>query len=438
MSTAPRTEQPLGPRVSGNGIQTFRALRYRDFRLLWISLVVSSVGTWLQIVSQSLLVLLISHNSPIALGIVSLAQASSFFVFAFIGGSVADRANKRKFLLITQSLSIILAAILGVLTITGIIQIWMIVLLAFCSGSVPSFDQPTRASLIPMLVPRQDLMNALSLQATVFNGAAFIGPTLAGVLMELFGNLHIQSDTMTVSLFPYAANFFLNAISFFGVLFVLLMLRLPEAAAEESRARRGPLLASILDSLGTVKRDAVLPWVLSGYGALLFFGPSNTLILPIFGTQILHLSPIELGLLFSAGGLGTIIGALAVASLGDFKQKGWLFLVSLLLWSCALVAFAISRVFWLSLLTLLLFGMAQNGVGTTTTTLLQTRVPPQMRGRVMSLNTLLIMGVRPLGDFPASGLITLMGGPLTVLLCASLVGIYSLYLVTGKPVIRSL
>lgn len=430
MSTAPLPEQAAIV-VQKKRLQTFHALRYRNYRLLWISLVVSSVGTWLQIVSQSLLVLDISHNSPIALGIVSLAQASSFFLFAFIGGGIADRSDKRRFLLVTQSLSMLLAVLLGILTITGVVQVWMIVVLAFFSGTVLSFDQPARSALLPTLVPHEDLMNAVSLQAMVFNGAAFVGPTLAGVLIELFGN-------MGGNLFPYAANFFLNAISFLGVLVVLYLLRLPKEVAEGSTARRGPLLSAIGASLSAVRRDAVLPWVLSGYGALLFFGPSNTLILPIFGTVILHLSPAQLGMLFSAGGLGTIIGALIVASLGDFARKGALLLASLLIWTVALLIFALSHIFWISLAALFIFGVAQNGVGATTITLLQTRVPPQMRGRAMSLNTLLIMGVRPLGDFPASGLIALMGGPATVLVCASLVGVYALYLVVGRPVIRSL
>ncbi len=432
MSITPAPETTVPKRR----FQTFRALHYRNFRLLWISLVVSSIGTWLQIVSQSLLVLKITNNSPIALGIVSLAQAASFFFFAFIGGSVADRIDKRRFLLLTQSLSLLLAFILGVLTITGVIQVWMIVLLAFCSGTVLSFDQPTRSSLVPSLVAREDLMNAISLQSTVFNGAAFIGPTLAGILIEVFGNVEGKFGFPKDSLFPYAANFFLNAISFLGVLVVLYLMRVPEEA--QGSDRRGPLLASIGASLSTIRRDPALPWILSGYGALLFFGPSNTLILPIFGVQILHLQPAQLGLLFSAAGLGTILGALGVASLGDFQHKGFLLLASQLVWTASLLIFAFSHAFLLSLLALLLFGIAQNGVSATTITLLQTRVPPQMRGRVMSLNTLLIMGIRPLGDFPASGLIALMGGPLTVLLCASIVGLYSLYLIVGRPVIRAI
>src|SRR2546425_1410151 len=140
-STTPGRANPEAPSSPKIGLQTFRALRYRNFRLLWISLIVSSVGTWMQIVAQSLLVLQITHGSALALGIVALAQASSFFLFALIGGGVADRVDKRRFLLITQSLSMLLAFILGVLTITGAVQVWMIVVLAFCSGTVLSFDQ---------------------------------------------------------------------------------------------------------------------------------------------------------------------------------------------------------------------------------------------------------------------------------------------------------
>ena len=404
-STAPNTGGPEAPTGQKLRLQTFRALHYRNFRLLWISLVVSSVGTWMQIVAQSLLILQITRGSALALGIVALAQSSSFFLFALIGGSV----DKRRFLLITQSLSMGLAFLLGILTLTGVIQVWMIVLIAFCSGTVLSFDQPTRSSLIPMLVPRKDLMNAISLQSTVFNGAAVVGPALAGITIGLLasaGHLIGLRGTLT----GYGGNFLLNGISFFGVLFVLYFIHVPQEAIEQGTEKRGPMLDSIRVALRAVRRDPALPWVLSGYGALLF----------------------------SASGLGTLSGALTIASLGDFKYKGLLLLISFFLWVSSLIIFAFSRVLWLSLLALLLFGIAQNGVGATVITLAQLRVEPQMRGRVMSLNTLLIMGVRPLGDFPASGMISLAGGPLTVIICALIVGAYSLYLLIGKPVIRSL
>jgi MFS family permease len=436
-SFVPKTEGPTPLAEQRPRLQTFRALQYRDFRLLWISLIVSSVGTWMQIVAQSLLILQITHGSALALGIVALAQSSSFFLFALIGGSVADRVDKRRFLLLTQSLSMGLAFLYGVLTLTGAIQVWMIVLIAFCSGSVLSFDQPTRSSLIPMLVSRADLMNALSLQSTVFNGAAVVGPALAGIAIGALASAG-HALGVTGPLIGYGGNFLLNGVSFFGVLFVLYFIRVPREAQEQGTEKRGPMFDAIVAALGAVRRDPALPWVLSGYGALLFFGPSNTLILPIFATQILHLNAFQLGLLFSAAGLGTLVGALTVASLGDFKYKGLLLLVSFFLWVGALIVFAISHLLWLSLLALFVFGMAQNGVGATVITLAQLRVEPRMRGRVMSLNTLLVMGVRPLGDFPASGMITLAGGPLTVIVCAAIVGAYSLYLLIGRPAIRSL
>src|ERR1700676_1267056 len=168
-----------GKKVSA-AFKAFHALRYRDFRLLWIGLAVSAVGTWMQIVALSLLVLKITHGSALALGSVSLAQALSFFLFALIGGSVADRFDKRRLLLFTQSVSALLAVVLGVLTLTGVIRLWMILALSFLNGTVLSFDQPARGALVPTLVPREDLMNAISLQAMVFNGASTLGPALAG------------------------------------------------------------------------------------------------------------------------------------------------------------------------------------------------------------------------------------------------------------------
>jgi MFS family permease len=420
------SEFPIEPATTATPrkeLQTFRALRHRNFSILWISLIVSSIGTWMQIVAQSLLVLKITHNSALALGTVSLAQAISFFLFALVGGSFADRIDKRRLLFFTQSLSMTLAFVLGVLTLTGVVQVWMIVLIAFCSGTVLSFDQPTRSALIPVLVPREDLMNAVSLQSIVFNGSAVVGPALGGITIGLIG---------------FAGNFFLNSASYLAVLIALFFLHVPKAAAALSTEKRGPMLAQIRASLATVGRDEALPWILSGYGALLFFGPSTSLILPLFALQILHLNPFQVGLLFSAAGLGTIIGALSIATLGDFQYKGWLLLISFLVWAGALLLFALSHVLWLSMLALLLFGLAQNGVGATTMTLMQMRVPPQMRGRVMSLNTLFIMGVRPLGDFPAGALIGLIGGPFTVVISAAIVGGYTLFLFVTRPVIREL
>ena len=393
-------------------LAAFHALQHRDFRLVWTGLAVSSVGTWMQIVAQSLLVLDLTHGSAAALGAVSLVQALSFLLFAPLGGTIVDRSDCRRLLLSTQSLLMCLAGLLGALTAAGMIRFWMILLAAFGSSAILSFDQPARNTLVASLVPRESLMNAVSLQSAVFNGASILGPALAGLTLGRIG---------------YAGNFFLNAASYSAVLAALLLLQpLPVPA---DAGPRGGLLDSVGEGLQYVRRDAVLPSVVAAYGALLFFGPSTALVLPLFARQVAHASSAQLGILFSAVGGGTVAGALIVASLGDFPHKRRLVLVSIGFWITALVVFGLSDAVSISIPALVVLGAAQNSAGATTITLLQSRVPPEMRGRAMSLNTLLIMCLRPLGDFPVAAAISLFGFRLTILLCAAIVGLVLLRLV---------
>ena len=414
MSTATGTLLQTSAPTPSPLLHTFRALRHRDFRLLWTGLAVSAIGTWMQILAQSLLVLKIMHGSAFALGCVSLAQASAFFLFALVGGSVADRVDKRRLLLATQAGSACLALLLGLLTSVGAITFWMILILAFLNGVLLSFDQPARGALIPLLVPRADLGNAISLQAMVFNGASTLGPALAGFGIAKMG---------------YAGNFFLNAASFVGVIAVIFFLRVPVHVTHQEGTIR-----SVRAGFDIVRRDAVLPWVLSGYAAMLFLGPSLALILPVYAVNVLHIGPERLGLLFAAAGVGTIVGAIFVASLASEPRRGVTYLAGVFAWVAALAVFAFSRYFWLSLFGMGIFGFGQTLAGTITTTLLQTRVAQQMRGRMMSLNTLVIMGVRPLGDFPAGALIAAIGAPLTVAASVSLVGLYGLVLAGQRSV----
>jgi MFS family permease len=401
---------------------TFRALRHRDFRRLWFGLLVSAVGTWMQIVSQALLVLQIAHGSPVALGAVSLAQALAFFSFSLFGGAVADRVDKRRLLLATQAICMGFAALLGVLTLLHVVAVWMVVVLAFLTGTALSFDQPTRAALVMELVPAEELMNALSLQAIVFTGASTIGPALAGVSLAVIG---------------YAGNFFLNAASYLGVLGALFAMKArPSGGPDRAAATplRTPNPRAIREALRAVRADAALPLLLAVYGALLFFGPSPALLLPVMGTRVLHLEPFRLGILFAASGAGTVMGGLALASAGNPTRKARIALASAVLWGLALAGFAVSHSFPLSFAALVLLGVFQVGVSATTITLLQTRVPRPMSGRVMSLNTLLVMGVRPLGDFFAAAAIARFDAPFTALASALLVGAVALSVATRSQV----
>ncbi|MGO8857440.1 MAG: MFS transporter [Steroidobacteraceae bacterium] len=403
--------------MEGGRTGTFRVLRHRDFRLLWCSLAVSAVGTWMQIVAQALLVLDLSHGSAVALGLVSLAQAAAFLLFALFGGAMADRVDKRRLLLFTQTLCLVFAVLLGVLTARHVVAVWMVVIFAFLQGAALSFDQPARAALVPELVPKDELFNAVSLQSIVFTGASTVGPALAGFGLATIG---------------YAGNFFANAVSYLGVIAALIAMRVP--------ATGGPMRTAnpraIREALATVRADAALPALMGVFGALLFFGPSATVLIPVMGKEVLHLDAQHIGILFSASGVGAVIGGLGLASLHDPLHKARIILAAAGLWALALIGFAMSRSFPWSVLTLLLVGLFQVGVSTTTITLLQTRVPQQMRGRVMSLNTLLIMGLRPLGDFPAALVITGIGAPLTAVASAVLVALIALG-VALRPAVRN-
>ena len=378
-----------------------RALRHRDFRYLWIGFLVSAVGTWMQIVAQSLLVLQLTHNSAFALGVMSLSQAVAFFTFALAGGGLADRVDRRRLLLVTQSLLLTISLLMGLLTLAGAIRVWMIVIFVFVAGAVLSFDQPARAALIASLVPKEDLLNAISLQSAVFNGASTIGPALAGIAVAELG---------------LPVNFFLNSMSFCAVLIGLLLIRNRTAMVKN----RLKWITQIREALGTVKRDAVLPRMLLSYGTLLFFGPSLQLLLPVLAVRVLHVPAGTLGLLFSGAGLGAILGALLIGTLSQPSNRivGGAFA----LWTGSLVVIAFSRNVPATFVALIIFGLSQSVVGAITSTLLQTRVPPEQRGRVMSLNTLLVMGVRPLGDFPTGALMSIWGAPVAVAASALVVG----------------
>ena len=356
----------------------------------------------MQIVAQSLLVLKLSGGSAFALGCVSLSQAAAFFLFALIGGGLADRVDRRRLLLVTQTILMLLAATLGFLTVTERISVPIIAICAFLSGVILSFDQPARAALVSTLVPANDLLNAISLQSMVFNAAAVFGPVLAGVTIEWAG---------------LPANFFLNALSFSAVLAALLSL--PTRTSPPTGRKR--IKEQIVAAMKSVGRDAVLSQQLWSYGMLLFTGPSLPLLVPVLAGARLHVGPETVGILLSAAGLGAVLGALGLARFPALSRR--LRGLVLACWCVALGCVGISVNVPLMFFALVALGAAQSIAGATTSALLQTRIPPQQRGQMMSLNTLLLMGIRPLGDFPAGGAITLIGAPATALASAAMVAV---------------
>ncbi|WP_420594364.1 MFS transporter [Deinococcus sp.] len=387
-------------------IHTFDAFKNPQFRTLWLALLLSAVGTWMQIVALSLLVLRVTNNSSVALGLVSLAQAVTFIVCSLIGGGLADRFDKRKLLLVTQTVLAIASAVLGLLTLTGHIALWSIVLLMVVYSAVLSVDQPTRGALVPLLVPKELLTNAVALQAVAFSSAAAIGPALAGFLSGPLG---------------LGGIFLLNALSFAGMLVALWFIELSGRAAQ--RDAKPDFAKSLKEAFTVIKADTFLPWIISGYGAVLFFGPSISLILPLFARQQLQLDNIGLGWLFTAVGLGTIVGGLTVASFKKLEHQGQVFLGAVAVWVASLIWFGFTHTLPLAMAALFVQGIALNVVQSVAISVMQGRVEERLRGRIMSVNTLLMMGLRPLGDFPAGALVAVMGPGGVVWLGAGLVAV---------------
>jgi predicted MFS family arabinose efflux permease len=323
---------------------------------------------------------------------------------------VVDRVNRRKLLFVTQTLLLGLALILAILSATNTASLPMVIVLAFCAGVVVSFDQPARASLFPLLVPREELKRATALNALAMTSAGTVGPALAGFTAATLG--------LTV-------NFSLNALSFVFALTCLALIR--AQVQPQNIPARQPLLGSVLEGLRVVESHAGLLRVVLGYGALLLLGPSPSVLLPLYAAQVLHVGGAQLGLLFLMVGAGTLLASAVQATFGGNERQG-VFVVSLIIWASALVVFALSSSLLLSAVALLVHGAARNVVGTTAVTMMQLLAPERARGRVMSLNTLLAGGLRPLGDFGLSAAMAATSLAGTTLVCAGLVGVYALTL----------
>ncbi len=399
---------------------TFRALRHPHYRSLWIATLASGLGTWMQIVAQSLLVLRLSGNSALALGTVSLAQASAFFLFAPMGGAFADRHDKRRLLFRTQSLLMLIAFTLAALTASGAIRLWMVVALAFASGVLLSFDQPARAALLPLLAPREDLTNAISLQTLAFNAASIAGPPLGGAVAVVAG---------------LAGDFALNGCSYLAILVALFLLPAELTASPAGSTGSSRTWAAVAEMLAVLRKQPAVSAAVLVYAVLLFVAPSQALLVPLFIADILHGSATQLGFLFAASGLGTVAGSLLVASFGDYHNRGRLLVSANAVWVIALAIFALSRGFASSFAMLALMAAAQSVFTTLVIALMQGSVEAKMRGRIMSLNTLLNMGVRPLGDFPVSVATSFFGIANAALLSAAVVALAGVLVFSLRPAV---
>jgi MFS family permease len=398
---------------------TFRALRHRNFQLYLGGQLVSLAGTWMQNIAQGWLVYQISGSTAM-LGVVGFAAAIPAFLIAPWAGVVVDRVNKRNLLIATQALQMLLAFVLALLTFTGLVQVWHVVLLAVLLGAVNSFDGPARQAFVVDMVGRDDLPNAIALNSMTFNAARVIGPAFGGLLLATVGS---------------AWCFAINGLSFMAVIASLLAMRLPlMPRRNDPRSPWQQLKSGIAYSMRHPELRGLLLL------ALFFstFGIAYMTVLPAFVDQILKAGPTGFGLITSAAGLGAVTGALLVAKYGDNGQRGRMLFAAAMAFPVVLVLFALNSNFIVSLFLTYLLGVGFMLQFTQINTLLQTRVDDSMRGRVLSLYTLTFFGFTPFGNLLVGTLGEAIGLSLALIFMASVTLVSSLVIFWRTPQLRRL
>ncbi len=371
--------------------RVFKAFQYVDFRRMWIGACLSSVGTWMQKLAQSWLVFELT-NSAWSLALDAFLGEIPIFLFSLIGGVVADRMDRRKLLLISQFIQMACAFTLAVSLFRGAVRVELIYCLSFIVGTAQAFGGPAYQSIIPSLVPKDDLQNAIALNSIQFNLARVIGPAIGGVAMAQLGA---------------AWCFTLNGLSFIAVIISLLMLpaRLPSGAKKESplEAMKGGI-AFVRD------REGMLALIALAFLMTLLGLPLITF-LPVMARDVLHLGADAYSTLLSVSGLGSVAGALIVAGLNNVQHKGRAALLILTLLGGLTVAFAASKVFWLSCVILFMGGAALIAVFALVTSLVQLQATDEMRGRVMSVYNVAFRGGMPFGNLTSGRLMQFYGAP---------------------------
>jgi MFS family permease len=372
-----------------------RALRHRNFQLFFAGQLISLIGTWMQTVAQSWLVYRLT-GSTLLLGTVGFASQIPVFLVAPIGGTVADRFNRRRIVIATQMMSMILAFILASLTLTHRIQVWQIMVLAAGLGVVNAFDIPARQAFLMDMVGREDLMNAIALNSSMFNGARILGPAVAGIVVAWVGE---------------GWCFFANAVSYIAVIAGLLMMKITHPL---NLAHQGSPIEHILEGFRFVIRAAPIRAILLLLGLVSLVGMPYSVLMPVFAREILHGGAKELGLLMGATGVGALLGALTLATRVGVRGLGKLIAICAGGFGVSLILFSFSKIFWLSMALLLPVGFTMMVQMASSNTLLQSMVPDQMRGRVIAVYSMMFMGMAPFGAFFAGAIAHRLGAPWTV------------------------
>ena len=375
----------------------FRALHYRNFRLFFIGQGTSLVGTWMQTMAMSWLVYRLT-NSAWLLGLVGFFSQIPTFFLTPIAGVLADRWNRRRILIITQTLAMLQAFVLAFLTLTGMIAVWHIVVMGIILGCINSLDMPTRqAFVVDMVEDKEILSNAIALNSFMFNAARLVGPSVAGIIVALAGE---------------GICFLLNGISYLAVIISILLMIIKH---KDRKTPQSHVLHELKEGIIYAFKFIPIRNILLLTGAMSLMGMSYAILMPIFAKDVLHGGAHTLGFLMATGGVGALAGTLYLASRRNTAGLGDIISLASLIFGIGLVAFSLSRLLWVSLIILVFIGFGMMVQMASINTVLQTIVDDDKRGRIMSLYTLSFAGIAPLGSLLAGALANKIGATTTLI-----------------------
>ena len=393
----------------------FAALRHRDFRLLWLGQIVSVTGSQMQFVAINWHVYLLT-KSAFALGLVGLFRGVPIIVCSLAGGVVADAIDRKKLMIVTQTIMLVSAAVLTAITLAGLKSVWPIYLLSAIAAAAQAFDTPARQAFMPTLVPEEDFPNAVSLGIIVFNVAIILGPAIAGFILAETGPAIIYG---------------INALSFMAIIGAIIAMRTSGKPDLQGGRREALSFGALKEGLRFVWHTPIIVQTMTLDFAATFFG-SATLLLPIFAQERLHVGARGYGFLAAAPAVGSVLTALVMARMGTLKRQGRLVVASVAVFGVATAAFGVSTVYWISLLMLATLGAADTVSTVLRQTIRQLVTPNHLRGRMTSINMMFFMGGPQLGELEAGTVAAVIGAPLSVvvggmgaLICAALAAVKS-------------
>jgi predicted MFS family arabinose efflux permease len=374
--------------------RVFKAFQYRDFRLMWFGACASSIGTWMQIVAQGWLIYRLSHSARL-LALDQVLGGLPIFLFSLMTGVIADRVERRKILLGSQYVQMFSAAVLTVLVATGAVHVWHILSLSFLSGTAQAFGAPAYSALIPTLVEKEDMPNAIALNSIQFNVAVMVGPALAGQALAKLGEKWC---------------FGLNALSFLAPILTLTIITarfLPVKTTES-------MFTSLKEGIKFTRKQSSMEALIVLAFCMTALGMPMRTYIPVFVKDIFHRGPETYGNLLSLMGLGSIVGSLAIASAGNMKKKGLVALGALACLGGGISAFALSKSLPFSGVVLVLVGASMMAVFATVNSLVQLITTNEMRGRVMSVYNFAFRGGMPMGNLLSGWLVPMFTAPVVL------------------------